>query len=53
MNQLLNYGDRIYIYQWWLQLEILNVQGDDFGDYTCEGSNNLGNGSAVVTVYGN
>jgi hypothetical protein len=52
VNQLLNYGDRIYIYQWWLQLVIFNVQGDDLGFYTCEGSNYLGNGTAIVQVYG-
>ncbi len=35
-----------------LQMKIINVRANDYGQYICEGRNSLGVHSAYVTLYG-
>lgn len=36
-----------------LNLQIRNLQKEDFGNYTCEASNQLGGDSEIMVLYGN
>ena len=35
-----------------LQMKIINVQANDYGDYICEGRNKLGVNEAIIRLYG-
>jgi len=51
VNQLLSHGQQLSISEMWYQLIIINVQGNDYGNYTCQGTNRLGVGSSNILVY--
>jgi hypothetical protein len=51
INQLLSHGQQLSISEVWYQLTIINVQGLDYGNYTCQGTNKLGVGSFNIYVY--
>jgi len=50
--QLLSHGQQLSISEVWYQLTIINVQGNDYGNYTCQGTNKLGMGKFDIHVYG-
>jgi len=51
INQLLSHGQQLSISEVWYQLTIINVQGLDYGNYTCQGTNKLGVGKFDIVVY--
>jgi hypothetical protein len=51
VNQLLSHGQQLSISEVWYQLIIINVQGNDYGHYTCQGTNKLGVGNFSIQVY--
>ena len=52
VNILLNHASILGPQERWFQLVIRTVQANDYGNYKCEGRNNLGIGFGLVNVYG-
>jgi len=48
---LIAYGQMLSMEDYWFQLTIINVQGNDFGEYACQGVNRLGVHEARVRLY--
>jgi len=51
INQLLSHGQQLSISEIWYQMTIINIQGNDYGNYTCQGTNRLGVGKYDIVVY--
>lgn len=51
INQMLSHGQQLSISEVWYQLTIINVQGNDYGYYICEGTNRLGKSQYKIQVY--
>jgi hypothetical protein len=52
IHVLLSHDQTLSVTEFWYQLTIINVQGNDYGDYICEGTNRLGTQEATVKLYG-
>ena len=52
IHVLLSHDQTLSVTEFCYQLTIINVQGNDYGDYVCEGSNRLGIQKATVKLYG-
>ena len=52
VHVLISYGQTLSMDEFWFQLTIINVQGNDYGQYMCEGTNNLGVHRATISLYG-
>jgi len=48
---LYSHGQELSISEFWFQLTIINVLGNDYGIFICEGRNDLGISRANVTLY--
>jgi len=51
INILLNHANVLDPNERWYQLVIRSVQANDYGEYSCEGRNDLGTGSAIVRLF--
>lgn len=51
INILLNHANILEANERWLQMVIRAVQANDYGDYVCEGRNNLGVGQTKIRVF--
>lgn len=51
INILLNHANILDPNERWLQMVIRAVQANDYGDYVCEGRNNLGTGQGNVHLF--
>lgn len=52
INILLNHANVLDPNERWLQMVIRAVTANDYGDYICEGRNDLGTGEGRVTLFG-
>lgn len=52
INQMLSHGQQLSISEVWYQMTIINIQGNDYGFYVCEGTNKLGSSQYRIQVYG-
>lgn len=51
INQMLSHGQQLSISEVWYQMTIINIQGNDYGFYVCEGTNKLGTSQYRIQVY--
>lgn len=50
---LVDHGGVLSVNEYWFQLEVINVQANDYGKYVCRGKNSVGMHEAEIQLYGN